>query len=371
MSSTAIPIPPSLARFGRIGLLLTLAAAACAKQGEEAASEVPAVIGAETALVETGAFTETLGAIGTVEPRAGHVAVLSAPAATRIASIMVSAGQHVAKGDVLLEFEKISFTADAQSAEAALLAAQQANDRAERMVNAGIAARRDLELASAELAKAKAEVAAARRNAELATLRAPLAGVVTRLNAALGASVDPSQPLVEIADPSVVDIVLALPPSDAARVHPGAKVRLHSGAGADGEPLGDAIVTDISGIVDSVSHAVAVRAHSGKLERPLRVGETVFGEVVLATRAKAITVPTQALVPEGDGFKVFVVDSAGVAHTREVTVGGRSGGRAEITKGLEAGERVVTYGAYGVTDSATIVRPGAKPKPADSTKDGE
>ncbi len=353
------------------GLLTVLALGACGRKGaDEAAIQVASVIGAETAVATAGPFTETLGAIGAVAPRAGHFAVLSAPVATRVAAVMVSAGEHVAKGDVLLELEKTSIAAEAQSAEAALVTVQQGYDRAQRMVNEGIAARRDLEQASAELSKAKAAVAAARRNAELATFRSPLTGVVTRVNATLGASVDPSQPLVEIADPTAVDIVLSLPPADAARVRPGAKVKLHTGAGPAGEALGEAIVVAVSGIVDSASHSVSVRARSGTLVRALRIGETLFGEVVLAIRPNAITIPVQAIVPEGDGYKVFVVDSAGIAHAREVTVGGRSGSSAEITRGLEAGERVVTYGAYGVTDSAKIVRPGEKPKPVDSVKGG-
>ncbi len=354
-----------------VGLLAFLALGACSKGDDASASVgVAAVIGAETAVARDGPFTETVGAIGTVEPRAGHVAVLSAPVATRVAAVMVSAGQHVTKGEVLLEFEKTAIAAEAQSAEASLVTVQQAYDRAQRMVNEGIAARRDLEAASAELSKAKATVAAARRVAELATVRAPLTGVVTRMNATLGASVDPSQPLVVVADPTEVDIVLSLPPADAARVRQGAKVLLHTGAVPNGEALGEAAVVAVSGIVDSATHSVAVRARSGTLVRALRIGETLFGEVVLATRPHAIIIPSQAIVPEGDGYKVFVVDSGGIAHAREITIGGRTSDSAEITKGLEAGERVVTYGAYGVTDSAKIVRPGEKPKAADSAAGG-
>jgi len=51
---------------------------------------------------------------------------------------------------------------------------------------------------------------------------------------------------------------------------------------------------------------------------------------------------------------VYVVDSAGIAHVRPVAVGGRSETRAEIVRGLSAGEIVVTTGAYGVTDSVKI-----------------
>ncbi len=353
-----------------VAVTVLLLPAACAKGGDTAATtEIPAVVGAQTAMATMGPFAETVGAIGTVEPRAGFRAVLSAPAPTRVSGIAVSAGQRVTKGQLLVELDRTTIDADAQSAEAAELAAQQGYDRAQRMVTAGIAARRELEQAAAALAQTKSAVASARRTAQLSTLRAPFDGVVTQLDATLGASVDPSQPLVAIANPSVVDIVIALSASDAARVHPGAKVLLRSAAGTSGDSLGEATVVDVAGIVDPVSHSVAVRAHAGHTVRELRIGEMLYGEIVLALRPHAITIPAEALVPEGDGYKVFVVDSSGLAIARAVAVGGRHAGVAEITSGLTAGERVVTYGAYGVTDSARIIRPGAK-SAADSTPTG-
>ena len=48
------------------------------------------------------------------------------------------------------------------------------------------------------------------------------------------------------------------------------------------------------------------------------------------------------------------MDSAGIAHARAVTVGGRNESLAEILSGVAAGETVVTTGAYGVQDSARI-----------------
>ena len=76
---------------------------------------------------------------------------------------------------------------------------------------------------------------------------------------------------------------------------------------------------------------------------------------MVATHRGAVTVPAEALVPDGEGFKVFVVDSAGVAHARPVTVGARTGALAEILTGVRAGETVVTYGAYGMDDGAKVV----------------
>ena len=74
-----------------------------------------------------------------------------------------------------------------------------------------------------------------------------------------------------------------------------------------------------------------------------------------AVHPRAVTVPVAALVPAGEGFQVFVVDSAGIAHARPVTVGARNESLAEIVAGVAAGETVVTAGAYGVEDGAKIV----------------
>jgi hypothetical protein len=78
--------------------------------------------------------------------------------------------------------------------------------------------------------------------------------------------------------------------------------------------------------------------------------------MVTAVHPRAVTVPVQALVPSGDGFHVFVVDSGGIAHTRAVTIGARNASLAEILGGLTAGETVVTTGAYGIEDGTKIVR---------------
>jgi hypothetical protein len=117
---------------------------------------------------------------------------------------------------------------------------------------------------------------------------------------------------------------------------------------------------------------VGVRVQAPTTRRPLRISETVYGEVAVAVHANAITVPLEALVPDGEEFKVFVVDAAGTAHERKVSVGGRTDKVAEITQGLTAGERIVTYGAYGISDSTKVVpAKDSAAAPAPSTPSSE
>src|SRR5689334_18690604 len=79
---------------------------ACKKGGEEggAAEGAQPVVGARTAIVTTGPFTETVGALGIAAARPGRSAALSAPTATRIVHVYVTAGAHVKAGEPLVEF---------------------------------------------------------------------------------------------------------------------------------------------------------------------------------------------------------------------------------------------------------------------------
>src|SRR5437016_200812 len=188
------------------------------------------------------------------------------------------------------------------------------------------------------------------RPGRFAELAAPAPTRVARIFVAPGQRVAEGDSLIEFE---------RAPFDAAARIHAGDAVTLSTGEGASGEALGQGAVMGVAATVDSISRAVAVRA---RLVRPSptrspRIGEAVFGRIVTGVHPRAVTVPVEALVPGGgDAFQVFVVDSGGIAHARPVTVGARTESLAEILTGLAAGETVVTAGAYGIQDSAKIVR---------------
>lgn len=339
--------------------------ASCTGGGDESASsEAQPVVSVQTTVATAQPFTETLGAIGTVTPRPGHVAALGALQPARITRVLVAAGQRVTAGQTLVELDQAPFHASTQAAEATLAAAERSLERAQRLAAEGILPRKEADQAAAELAKARSDAVAAQRAEQLSTLRAPISGVVTRVNAALGATADVAQPLVEVADPRAVDVIVGVSSAEASRIRAGATVRLSAGQSAAGEPLGVGHVADVGGTVDTANRSVSVRVQAPTTRRPLRIGETVFGDIEVAMHPSAIVIPIEALVPDGEEMKVFVVDGAGVAHERKVAIGGRTERVAEVTSGLTAGERVVTYGAYGLTDSAKV----APLQPAAATK---
>jgi cobalt-zinc-cadmium efflux system membrane fusion protein len=335
-----------------LGVLATLTA--CKRDAEVEGATDHLVTGARTAAVTEQSFSEQIEATGVVTGRPGKVAALSAPAPARISSVLVVVGQRVTAGTALVELDQVSFRGAAQSADVALAAAERNAARQQRLADAGVVPRKDVEQAAAELAAAKATAENARRQAELSVVRSPIAGIVTQVNAVLGATADPAIPLVHVSDASALDVVFNVTPAQAAVLRAGAHVALSSGT------LGDATVTTVGGAVDSATRAVTVRATVTRSARQLQLGETVSALIAAGSRPHALVVPLEALVPDGEGFKVFVVDANGIAHARPVTVGGRTSALAEITNGVKAGEQVVTYGAFGVDDSVKVA-PAATP----------
>ena len=321
----------------------------------EAASASHAQVTASTITVNESTFSETVNGSGVVAARVGHLASLSAPAPTRITAVHVSLGERVSKGANLVSFEATSFDAAVTSADATLNAAELAAARAKRLVEAGVSPRKDMEVANSEVAAAKAASINAHRAQQLAKLTSPIDGVITRLSAVLGANADVGQPLVEVTDTRSLDVQLYLSPAAAAKVRVGQTVALREESAEDAPVVADGKVVDVSAVVDSASRGVLVRVALQGAKRTFRLGESLYGQIPTSSHAKAIVIPDDALVPTGEGFRVFVVDSSNVAHARAVEVGGRNGHRVWIRDGLKTGEVVVTAGAYGMDEGATVV----------------
>lgn len=306
-----------------------------------------------TAMARTDGFVTTVTALGRVVARDGFLASLGAPQQSRVTAIRVSQGDRVRVGTPLVSLDLSAFQAELESATARLDAAEAAWRRAVRLERDGVIAQRDVDQRAAEFATARADAVNRRLNAERAELRSPIAGVVASMTAILGATVDPGTVLVEVVDPDQLEVVLDVPPDVARQLQPGMKATLQSVA-TDGDSLGSGVVRTISPLVDLAGGTVRIRLRVESGHSSLRLGESVQASILAGHTPNALVVPIDALVPEGDGFIVYVVDADGMVLHREVTVAGRNARFAAIATGLAAGERVVTTGAYGMVDSATV-----------------
>lgn len=333
-----------------------LAVSACGRKDAGDAGEVTPIVTVETARVTTASFSPVVRAVGAVVSSPKGYAELSAPAPSRVARVLVTAGQVVRSGDVLVELDAAALRAAASGADAARNAAQSAFDRATRLAQQGILPRKAVDQASADLAQANAAAVGAGRTYALSTLRAPISGVVTKMNAVTGASVDPAQVLVAVADPKALQVLLQLSPADAGGTRAGASVTFFDNDSPSAPTVARGVVTTVGAAIDSATRAVPVRVRISSSTRPLRLGETLTGKVASAGTTSAMSVPSAALVPDSAGFRVYVVKD-GVAYATPVEIGARGDSLVQIIKGLSVGQTIVTTGAYGLEDSSKVTVP--------------
>ena len=99
-------------------------------------------------------------------------------------------------------------------------------------------------------------------------------------------------------------------------------------------------------------------------------GEVSGWRLVVRSLPDALTIPAQALLTAPDGTTtVMVAGSDGRAHQRDVKTGIREAGRVQILNGLEAGERIVASGAYGLPDNSKITEIAASKPEASNEKE--
>ena len=331
-----------------------------------------------------------------------------------ITAILVEAGDHVAAGQVLARLSRDAI--DASLAENAANAAratasvaeaegqieEAAANRTEAAAALGrataLVSRGDLshetfdqrqaaaDIANARLRAATDQLAVARADLALAAaqhqelvvrlsrtdLVAPVAGLVTRRTARLGAVVGTgSAPLFRIAEDAAIEMEAAVPETALARLEPGQAATLFS------------VGRSIAGHVRLVSPEVDATTRLGRVrialdDRSARppVGSFARASVVIATRT-GIVVPLSAVLFQPDGPVVEIATAGatdrtgarGAARvaTRHVSIGLSDDREAELDGGIAAGDRVVAVSGAFLRDGDHVLPVGVPASSAGSS----
>jgi HlyD family secretion protein len=217
------------------------------------------------------------------------------------------------------------------------------------------AARHELEAARTLL-----QYAGKPSGAGLVTVRAPVAGKVLKIAHKSEGSVTSGQPLVEIGDPSALEVEVDLLSADAVRIPPGTRVVFErwGGEGAlEGvvrvvEPAGFTKVSALGVEEQRVWVIVAFTSPASQWQR-LGDGYRVEASFILWEGKDVLQIPASAVFRDGDGWAVFAVEQ-GRAVKRSVQVGQRTGLHAQITSGLQAGDSVISHPDDRVRDGVRV-----------------
>ncbi len=184
------------------------------------------------------------------------------------------------------------------------------------------------------------------------TLVAPIGGVVTELMAREGMTVMPGATLFRINGLATVWANAEVPESQAALIRPGAKVQASSAA-APGTVL-RGTVQAILPEVNAATRTLKARVELANPGNMLMPGMFVAMQFMDMRVAKALLIPTEAVIQTGKRVVVMLAEDKGSFRPVEVEIGIESAGQTEIKRGLRAGQRVVVSSQFLIDSEASL-----------------
>jgi len=320
--------------------------------------------------VASAPFHKAIEATGVVDFDNDQATSVLAPFSGPVTQLLVSAGQHVDKGQPLARVNSPDFAAAVGAYSKALVAARNARRLADAdrdlSAHEGLP-RRELEQALTDAASADADRDAALQallalDADPQTIKAiqsgkPLAHVEAVIRAPVAGTVaekliTPGQLLqagstacFTVADLSRMWVMAQVSPGELAAVSLGDPASID--AGSTGTLPG--VVDNIGAVVDPDTRAVPVRVRADNARGLLKKQMYVRVRIQSRQADRGLLVPVSAVLRDEENLPfVYVAQHDGSFARRRVTLGYRSGDRYQVSGGLQAGEQVVVQGGLFV-----------------------
>lgn len=369
------------ARLSLAGLALL---AACTHE----APKLPPAGPAEAVCVELQPQTVELAVRNVAQTRANNRVEIRARVAGELVALGFADGDLVKKDQVLFTLDRRPFeaalaSASAQKAQAVAKRdeAQRTVERKERLVAADAAAKRELDDSRTALLAAQAALDAAtaaedkaKLDLDYTVLRAPFDGRIGKRLRDVGALVDAGQnsllAVVQQLDP--IQVVFRFSEremlawkrglADGTLTMDGGRealqVRVSTLDGAEHPTAGE--VSFLGMEVDPATGAVEIDARLANPGEKLVPGQFVTATLSGVKRPATLVVPQRAVSIGAEGASVWIVDGAGKAQIRPVTLGRWRDDAWIVQQGLQAGDKVVVDGVQKLAPGRPVVAAKAK-----------
>ncbi len=339
----------ALVGFGGVAALLMWLAGAFSPKVEVTERPVNRLRG-QSDLVVTVAKTlrpRFESAVGSIEPI--HESAIAAKILARVIEVNVAAGQSVRKEEVLVRLDDEALQSRLRQAEAALEVARANSDkalsdfeRAEKLLRTNAVSKAEFDAAknarqASEASERQAAFAIeeAKVLLDYATIKSPFDGIVVDKKVNVGDTVIPGQVLLNLYDPSRMQLVANVRESLAMQLQVGQVVQARL----------ESLNLDCSGTVSEIVPRTEAGSRSFQVKVtgpcPQGIYSGMFGRLLIPVAdEEIIVVPRRALIRVGQLAMLDVVED-GQVRRRSVQLGQDLGEDIQILAGLKAGEQII------------------------------
>ena len=263
---------------------------------------------------------------------------LSFETSGKIVEIYFDEGTRVKKGELLAKINDKPLQAQLLKLQAQKKLTEEKEFRQRQLLDRDAISRESYDQVATELQSIEADIMLIEARIAETELRAPFGGIVGLRMISEGAFATTQTKIIHLVKTKPLKIEFAIPERYAGEVTPGFPIQFD----VDGIPQSfKASVYAVDPKIDINTRTIVVRAIYPNNKEELKPGRYAQITALLSQIENTVSIPTEALIPEMEGEKVFILNN-GKAQERKVTTGLRTESHIQIRTGLNFGDTLLT-----------------------------
>jgi membrane fusion protein, multidrug efflux system len=291
---------------------------------------------------------ELINGIGTLLP--DEEVDLAFETSGKVVGIFFEEGTRVKKGELLAKINDRPLQAQLLKLQAQLKLSQEKEFRQRQLLDRDAISRESYDQIATELQSLQADIMLIEARIAETELRAPFDGTVGLRMISEGALTTTQTTIVQLVKISPLKIEFAVNERYAGQVAPGFSISFVTNSAPK---QFKARVYAVDPKVDLATRTILVRALFPNQNEELKPGSSVSVTALLSEINDAISIPTEAVIPEMEGEKVFIYKN-GKAEQRKVVTGLRTASNIQIKEGLNFGDTLLTTAILQLRESLPV-----------------
>jgi len=322
--------------------------------GEDSAQtqRAPKITYVEVAELQTGLFEHFIETQGTIET--DNNIWVTPKANGEIVKIYFREGDWVKKGQLMIKLDDEILQKNIAELEASLEFATIIYEKQKSLWDQNIGTEIQYLTAKNNKESLEKKLVTIKEQLEFSKVKSPISGYVDDVRVKIGEIAMPGMPVMRVVNLREMKVKAKVPENYAAKVSKGQPLQVIL---PDLDAIIDAKISYVGQVVDPLNRTFPVIAKFPQTKAPVKPNMVAQVRISDFSKADAIAIPLSVLQHSEEGDFVYVAKKSGedfVAEKRPIEKGLAYGGRILVKSGLEAGEKVITFGFQNLKEGGLI-----------------
>jgi membrane fusion protein (multidrug efflux system) len=294
-------------------------------------------------------LSDPINSTGTLRP--DEEVDLSFETSGKIVGINFTEGTRVKKGDLLAKINDKPLQAQLEKLEAQLKMAEAKEFRQRSLLGKDAISQESYDQVQTDLQTIQADINLVKARISETELRAPFDGTIGLRSLSEGSYATSSTRIAKLVKISPLKLEFSIPEKYSSEIRIGYPITFKI---VGRNETFEAKVYAVDPKVDVETRSITVRALYPNTKEEIKSGRYAGITLQMSEVDNAIAIPTEALIPEMEGEKVFVY-KGGKAQSLKVTTGLRTASQIQIIEGLQFGDTLITSGIMQLRQDLPVV----------------